>query len=72
MKPSAYKHIAAWCRLVDQPSRRPFIQNAAAKTNAPIDAVYYDGTLGRWATITDCGVQTRMSIERILNHGVSK
>jgi hypothetical protein len=44
----------------------------AAKDGAPIDAVYPIAILKRWATIADVGVQTRMSIERQLNHGSRK
>jgi hypothetical protein len=72
MRPSAYKHIAAFGRIsgYDQATRRR-IQSRAARDHAPIDAVYLDWP-DKWVTIADVGVQTRMSIERMLNKGASK
>lgn len=77
MRPSAYKHIAAFGILIGHTKaviRRK--QRRAAETNAPVDAVYDSLIFAtgerRWFTIAEVGVQTRMSIERILNHGVSK
>lgn len=76
MKPSAYKHIAAWCRLngISDKSRR-YMQRLAAKEGAEVDACYrvsYNGQPAHWIGIQQCGVQTRMSIERQLNHGSRK
>jgi len=74
MKPSAYKHIAAWCKHYDHPPQvRRNRQRKAALDSAPVDAVYHlqDASGGHWVTYAECGVQTRMTLDRMLNKGVT-
>ena len=67
-KPSAYKHLAAWCRLHSINGHHVLTrQRWANEDNAPIDAVYH-GPNG-WVTIAQCGKRTQMAIEVELNRG---
>jgi hypothetical protein len=68
MKPSDYKHIAAWCRVNGiEPGVRRKILKIAIEDSAPIDAVYR--TAAGWVTIANVGVRTRMAVEVELNRG---
>jgi hypothetical protein len=73
MKPSAYKHIAAWCRAnqLGDDGRRA-LQRFASATNAPVDALYYTPYTRSWVTIASCGSMTRRSVETELNRGPRK
>lgn len=63
-RPSAYKHIAAWCRINRLPDdARRALQKFASATFAPVDALYYNFYANTWITMRSAGHHTRDRIE---------
>jgi hypothetical protein len=68
MRPYDYKHISAFAKVSGAgEAAGERWRKKAAKEDAPIDAVYHDGT--KWVVFADCGKKTQIAIETELNRG---
>lgn len=66
-KPADFRHLAAWGRMLgSHPSYVREEQEAAARADAPLDAIYYREREGwaRYSEVTE--PRTRAAIERML------
>ena len=66
-KPSDYKHIKAWGKMLG--SRSYYIkgeQEKAAKENAPLTAVYYNQSKDIWIVFRDVASTTQEKLKELL------